>query len=89
MSRIIKFEDIKDRLNQALHKRDEQKLLHINEPVTLVNGFIKSPLSKEISASVVLGGPEIPMVALLGKQSGRLYFFALKALISDLEESEQ
>ena len=80
--KIINFEDIKDRIVLELEKRSEK--LQISEPVTLVDGFLNEPFSKELSNSFVVGGPTIPMVMLVGNESGKIYFFALKALIKDI-----
>lgn len=76
--RKITFEDIKSDILLAL--QDKAKAL--GEPVNLVEGFISGPFSSELSNSTVLGGATIPMVMLVGKESGRIYFFALKALIN-------
>jgi hypothetical protein len=77
----IKFEDIKPDVLSALR----QKAKALGEPVSLVDGFVSSPFSTELSDSVILGGPTVPMVMLVGDESGRLYFFALKALLDNIE----
>jgi len=77
----IKFEDIKPEILSIL----EQKAEALGEPVNLVDGFVSSQFSTELSDSVLLGGPTIPMVMLIGKESGRLYFFALKILLPNIE----
>ncbi len=77
----IKFEDIKPKLLSVL----EQKAEALGEPVSLIEGFVSGPFSTELSDSVILGGPTVPMVMLLGKESGRLYFFALKVLLKNIE----
>lgn len=81
--KILKFSDYKDQIIKAL--RDKQESLGINEPVTLADGFINQPIQKELSSSFVIGGPVIPMIAVVGNNSGRMYFFALKALIPNIE----
>ena len=40
---------------------------------------------KELTGAFVIGGPTIPMIAVVGNNSGRIYFFALKALLPDIE----
>ena len=77
----IKFDDVKQSILAAL----EQKTKTVGEPVSLVDGFASSPFSTELSDTVLLGGPTIPMVILVGNESGRLYFFALKAILKDIE----
>lgn len=81
--KIIKFSEIKDRIRTAIDSKS--LFLGITEPVSLIDGFINSPISMELSGSFVIGGPTIPMIMLVGTQTGRIYFFALKALIPDLE----
>jgi hypothetical protein len=81
--KIIAFKDIQNSLMDELKKR--LQTLEIKESVTLVEGFISQPFNKELSTSFVLGGPTIPMVMLLGNESGRIYLFALKALLKDME----
>jgi hypothetical protein len=77
----IAFVDIKHKILPIL----EQKTKTIGESVSLIDGFASSPFSTELSDSVLLGGPTIPMVMLVGNDSGRLYFFALKAILKDIE----
>ena len=80
MNNSIKFTEKKEAILVALKSK---KNLGINEPVNLIDGFINQPIYNEFSGNVVIGGPTIPMIALIGN-SGRIYFFALKALLSDL-----
>lgn len=75
---IIKFEDYKQEIIKALGERGN---LGITEPVTIVDGFINQPIQKELSGSFVVGGPAIPMVMLVGNTTGRIYLFALKAIL--------
>jgi hypothetical protein len=77
----IKFSDYKQKIIEALNKKGAS--LGVNEPVTLVDGFINQPIQNEISGSFVIGGPTIPMIMIVGKSSGRIYLFALKALLPD------
>ena len=77
----VKFEDIKQDILDALSERRSK----IEEPVTLLEGFVSEPFRKEISSEFVIGGPTVPMVVLLGRESGQLYLFALKAILPDIE----
>ena len=79
----IKFEDLKQQIIDALN--DRQKQLNIHEPITLIDGFVNQPLQKEFTGGLVIGGPAIPMIAVVGSNSGRIYYFALKALLPDLK----
>ena len=81
--KIIKFTEIKDRLIQQINPRLPQ--MGLAEPVTLIDGFVNQPISMELSGSFVIGGPTVPMILVVGNNTGRIYFFALKALIPDIE----
>ena len=80
---VIKFEEIKAKLIELINTKLPQ--LGLTEPVTLVDGFVNQPVSMELSGSFILGGPTIPMVMLVGNKTGRIYFFALKALMPNIE----
>jgi hypothetical protein len=55
----------------------------IDEPISLINGFIQQPIQQDLFGAVV-EGPTVPIVAAVGNKSSRIYFFALKALIPSL-----
>jgi hypothetical protein len=78
MKKLI-FADVKDDILAALNKvRDDAG---ITEPVGLIDGFITNPISGELVNAILVGGPCVPMVMLVGEKTGRLYFFALKTLL--------
>jgi hypothetical protein len=79
--KIIKFSEIKNDLVIALNEKLKSNKLHITEKVTIIDGFVNQPLSMELSGSFVIGGPTIPMIMLIGDESGRIYYFALKAIL--------
>ena len=76
----IKFEDYKEDITNAIQAKLQATPINGEAGFTLVEGFIIQPLNKELSGSTVLGGPSIPLVAIVGNTSGRMYYFALKAL---------
>lgn len=78
----IKFSDYKEKITKALTQK--QPFLGISESVSLVDGFINQPIQQELSGNIVIGGPTIPMIAVVGNTSGRIYYFALKALLPDI-----
>lgn len=78
----IKFDDYKQKIIDALRAKGN---LGISEPVTLVDGFVNQPIQSELSSSLNIGGPAIPMIMLLGNNSGRIYYFALKALMPSIK----
>lgn len=79
--KIIRFDDIKEEIVNALKRRS----LKITESMTLIDGFVSEPFGKELSDSFIIGGPTIPMVMLVGEESGQVYFFALKAILPSIE----
>lgn len=83
-NKVIKFEDIKARIAAKINSNIT--LLGLNEPVSLVDGFVNQPISMELSGSFILGGPTIPMVMIVGNKTGRIYLFALKALLPDFDK---
>jgi hypothetical protein len=80
---VLKFEDMRPRIIAAL--KDHSKNSGIKEEVSLVDGFVSQPFSLELSNSVILGGPMVPLIMLVGNESGQIYFFALKAILKDLD----
>lgn len=82
--KIIKFSEIKNDLIIALNKKLKSNKLHLSEKVTIIDGFINQPISMELSGSFVIGGPAIPMIMLIGDESGRIYYFALKAILPNV-----
>lgn len=82
--KIIKFSGIKEKLIPAINAKIPQ--LGLSEPVTLIDGFVNQPISLELSGSFVIGGPTVPMVMIVGNNTGRIYFFALKALLPDYDK---
>jgi len=76
----IKFEDYKQRITDAIQAKLRVTPIVGENGFALVDGFIMQPLSNEVSGNIVIGGPTIPLVAIVGNTSGRMYYFALKAL---------
>ena len=79
--KVIIFSEIKTELVNALNEKLKSNKLHITEKVTIIDGFVNQPLSTELSGSFVIGGPAVPMIMLVGDESGRIYYFALKAIL--------
>lgn len=82
--KIIKFVDIKQQIIDELNKKSREGKLKINEKVNIVDGFVNQPLSMELSGSFVIGGPTVPMIMLVGEESGRIYYLALKAILPNI-----
>lgn len=74
----IQFKDIKKDLLLELNKEPR-----VDESTELIDGFINQPYNMELSNNLIIGGPTIPMIMLLGKKTGKIYFFALKAILKE------
>jgi hypothetical protein len=79
---IIKFAEVKHKIIEAIQGKPKQEL-GINESVTLLDGFVSSPYTTTLSNDFILGGSFVPMVMLVGNDTGRIYFFAYKALVKE------
>ena len=79
--KVLKFSSIKDDLIKTLRNRE----LNIEEEVTLINGFFNCPVQTEMTDTFIIGGSTVPMIAVYGNESGRVYWFALKVVLPDLD----
>lgn len=86
---IVKFSEIKNELQLELEKRLKESPILGEAGFTLIDGFSNLSLQTELSNSVIVGGPSIPMVAIVGNTSGRVYTFALKAILPRLWETKK
>lgn len=82
----VKYEDVKEKILAKLNRLGLEKL-GLTEEVMLIDGIINQPLNKIVTANVVVGGPVVPTVTLVGKETGRLYFFSLKVLLDEGNDS--
>ena len=51
---------------------------------TLIEGFMSLPIRQEFSNEVFIGGRSVPIVGIVGNKSGRIYTFALKAILPSI-----
>jgi hypothetical protein len=79
----VRFSDIKDHLIKPLEEQINN--LGSVEKFTLIDGFFNRLIENEIDGKIVLKGQTVPMVAVVGNQSGRVHFFAVKILLPNLE----
>lgn len=80
---IKEFSAYKEEILKALNLKLQLKQIKIDEKAQLVDGFFVQSFQNTL-AGIQLGGPAIPSIALVG-ESGQIYFFALKALLPNLE----
>jgi hypothetical protein len=82
----IKFEEYKDRITTKITESVLSKNILIDpEGFILFDGFFNIPFQPALNGSINLGGPTVPAVAIIGKSTGIIHYFALKALIPDIE----
>jgi hypothetical protein len=81
----IKFSDIKNELQNALQAKLKQTPIIGEDGFTLIEGFMTLALNDAISNNIIIGGPGIPIVGIVGNTSGRVYTFALKAILPNLQ----
>lgn len=81
-----KFTDFKDRINEGLINRlGSVPFPGETEGFTLIDGFFNTPIYDELMDGLLIGAPTVPMIAILGNKTGRMYFFALKAIVPDFD----
>ncbi len=81
MWNVLVFDECKKSIMEALETRWN---MGINESVTLVDGFVNQPISDKLDNNFTVGGPSIPMIMLVWGDSWRIYYFALKALLPNI-----
>lgn len=83
MKQPIIFSEIKQQIHDALMERAKDASIGITEDLGLVDGITSMPIFPNMGSSENLF--YIPHVILIGQKSGRMYLFALKALLPDLD----
>lgn len=81
----VKFLDIKEKLQIALQEKLKQTPIVGEAGFTLIDGFMTLPLHGDISNNLIIGGPSIPVIGIVGNTSGRVYTFALKVILPDIQ----
>jgi len=81
----VKFLDIKEKLQLALQEKLKQTPIVGEAGFTLIDGFMTLPLHGDISNNLIIGGPSIPVIGIVGNTSGRVYTFALKVILPDIQ----
>lgn len=78
---IHKFPVLKSEIIKVL----KENPTNIKEPVYLLDGFIMAKFKPVLNGKYQVGGPTVPMVMLIGQESGTVYHFSLRALLPWLE----
>jgi len=83
--KTIKFDEIKPDLEKAINEKLKNGLVVDPQGFVLMDGFCNITFNKEINSSIIIGNPFVPCISIIGKSTGLIYTFALKALIPTLE----
>jgi hypothetical protein len=76
----VKFTaEIRAQIIEAL----KRKKLGIDEPLSLIDGFVNQSVTSQVTNSLIVGGTTLPMIVLVGNNTGRVYYFALKTILKD------
>lgn len=71
----MQFEDVKDKIIKAINRLQ----LNLGEDLLLVDGFVNQSLSQSLN-EIAIGARVIPMVMVIGRKTGRVYFFSFDIL---------
>ncbi len=82
----IRFKDQQEKIISAIkEKLHGNPIISSEGGFTIIEGFFNQPFQDDIADKIVIGGKTVPMVAIVGNKTGRMYFFALKALLPGIE----
>jgi hypothetical protein len=86
---IVSFNQYKQQILDAIQNKVLSKGLVPPDPqgFILIEGFLNIPLQQDIGGGISIGGPTIPAVAIVGKSTGLMHTFAVKALLPTIEIS--
>lgn len=76
------FEELKPQILTALQSVN-RRISEEPAGLTLVDGFVMQGLQDRTNG-IFIGGKSIPLVAVVGNTTGRMYYFALKAILPNL-----
>ena len=79
----MKFKDYKKEIVEEL--KDRLNKIPLQEKATLIEWFFYPHICDKYTSVISLWWPTVPMVGVVWDESGRVYFYALKALLSNLE----
>lgn len=81
----LTFDAFKSDIQNAVQAKITSRVITDPAGFVLIDGFINLPYYQEISSNVILGGPTIPAVVVVGKSTGLIHTFALKALLPNIQ----
>ena len=78
------FETLKPEISEALNQKIRlMELKGETQGFTIVDGFVMQSLQNQ-TAGISIGGKSVPTVLVVGNSTGRIYHFALKALLPNI-----
>lgn len=82
----IKFSDIEHEAKEAIQEKLKLSPISGENGFHFIEGFFYPQLLSSFSSDIILGGTALPMVGVVGKTTGRIYTFALYALLPRLKD---
>jgi len=79
------FDTYKKEIEDAINVRIKSGLIKDPNGFILLDGFFNMTHNKKIDNSIIVGGPTVPCVSVVGKSTGLIYTFALKVLVPSIQ----
>jgi hypothetical protein len=83
--KIYTFKELEGKIVSELDKLDKQGYFGKDSSLTILNSFGIFSLQDHIGGSYQIGGSSLPVVIVIDNKNGRVYEFALKKLVPELE----
>lgn len=81
----VVFEEHRKQIEDAINIRIKNGSIKDPSGFILIDGFINMTSNKKIENSIIVGGPSIPCISVVGKSTGLVYTFALKVLLPNIQ----
>jgi hypothetical protein len=81
----VTFEENKKQIEDAINIRIKNGSIKDPLGFILLDGFFNMTYNKKIDNSIIVGGPSVPCVSVVGKSTGLIYTFALKVLLPNIQ----
>jgi hypothetical protein len=83
--KVYTFAELAPQIQTALNAKVMQGLLGRDTGLTLIEGFVSTPIQANVGGSYQIGGPAVPMVAAVGNITNQVYYFPIKLLVPSVE----
>jgi hypothetical protein len=78
---VIQFSEYQDEILEEINKLTAKNYFRGDKNLTLIEGFVSQTITTTFGMASDEINQTIPMVMLVGLQTGRVYYLALKVLI--------